>query len=148
MSRALLVLQRWSSSALRLLLWAAGLAYLVLEAREVATQRQLTQITVFALLFLVASFQLSFARYLAQGPDPQDSRRVLQAALAMFMASLFSVLDGAFDYLFASLQQGLASGLLPALYLFSWLVNLLSVVLALGSMEVFLRSVQRWVAQP
>ena len=148
MNRTLLRLQRWSYGVLRLLFWAMALAYLLLEAREVAAQRQLTQITVFAVLFLVASFQMSLARFLSAGVDPAESRVVLQASLTMFMASLFSVLDGALDHLLVMLPAGVASGILPALYLLGWLVNLLCVGLGLASMEVFLRFLDRYKALP
>ena len=88
----LLQLQRWSIPILRLLLWGVALAYLVLEAREVASQRQLTQITVFAVLFLVANFQINLARY--RPCDHPESQPILEASLAMFAASLFAMLDG------------------------------------------------------
>lgn len=113
----------------------------MLEAREVATQRQITQITVFALLFLVANFQINLARHL--GSDHKESLSILQASLAMFIGSLFSVLDGALDYLMASLPGGLPAGLLPVVFVLGWGVNLISVALALGSMELFLGSLRR-----
>jgi hypothetical protein len=133
--------QRWNLPILRVLLWLVAVAYLLLEAREVSTQRQLTQITVFALLFLVANFQINLARYL--GSDHREAMPILQASLAMFIGSLFSVLDGALDYLMASWSGGLLAGLLPAFYLLGWGVNVFSVALALGSMEVFLGSLRR-----
>jgi hypothetical protein len=133
--------QRWSLPILRVLLWLVALAYLMLEAREVATQRQITQITVFALLFLVANFQINLARHL--GSDHKESLPILQASLAMFIGSLFSVLDGALDYLMASLPGGLPAGLLPVVFVLGWSVNLISVALALGSMELFLGSLRR-----
>lgn len=145
MSHPLRRLLRWSFAVLRLLIWAVALGYLLLEAREVAVQRQLTQITVFAVLFLVASFQMSMARFLATDPDPAEARSALQSSLAMFAASLFSVLDGALDHLFASLPGGLA---VPLLYLLGWSVNLLCVVLALASIEQFLATLNRQIAQP
>jgi hypothetical protein len=141
-------LQRWLYRLLRLLVWIVALAYLLLEAREVAQQRQLTQITVFAVLFLVASFQISLARLLSSAADPAESRVVLKASLTMFTASLFSVLDGALDYLLTMLQAGVSSAILPGLYLLGWLVNLLSVGLGLASMEVFLRFLNRFMALP
>lgn len=144
----MLLVQRWIYRILRLLVWIVALAYLLLEAREVAEQRQLTRITVFAVLFLVASFQMSVARFLAAGTDPGETKLMVKASVAMFTASLFSVLDGAFDHLFVLLQGGVIQALLPALYLLGWVVNLLSVVLGLGSMEVFLRFLQRFTAQP
>ena len=138
--------QRWSLPILRLLLWVVALAYLLLEAREVASQRQLTQITVFALLFLVANFQVNLARHL--GSEHKESDPILQASLAMFIGSLFSVLDGALDYLLALLPNGVPASLLTSFYLLGWGVNLLSVVLALGSMETFLRSLGRLTRTP
>jgi hypothetical protein len=44
----------------------------------------------------------------------------------MFMASLFSILDGAMDYLFASLDHGLARLFLAGFYGLNWTVNLFS----------------------
>lgn len=139
----LLPLQRWSLPILRLLLWAVAVAYLLLEAREVASQRQLTHITVFAVLVLVANFQINLARHLPSNHEEMDP--LIQASLAMFVASLFAMLDGALDYLLASFQGGMAPQLLPAFYLLGWGVNLLSVVLAIGSMEVFLGSMRRLI---
>ena len=136
-------LQRLSLPILRLLLWAVALAYLLLEAREVASQRQLTQITVFAVLVLVANFQMNLARHLPSDHEEMDP--LIQASLAMFVSSLFSMLDGALDYLLGSLQGGMAPQLLPAFYLLGWGVNLLSVVLAIGSMELFLSSMRRMI---
>ncbi len=136
---------RWSCSILRLLIWAVALAYLLLEAREVAVQRQLTQITIFAVLFLVASFQLSLARFLITGPEAPEATITMQSAVAMFAASLFSVLDGAFDHLFTALQGGGPSLAAPFLYLLGWVVNLLCVVLALTSLELFLAMLRRLI---
>ncbi|MCT0224196.1 hypothetical protein KQ310_03325 [Synechococcus sp. CS-1328] len=96
----------------------------------------------------MASFQMGVARFLAHDSDPLGASSAFQAALAMLTATLFSVLDGAFDFLFTSMQAGVASAVLPVLYLLSWAVNLLCVVLALGSMETFLRLLQRSASQP
>ncbi len=151
MSRPLRLLLRGSLGLLRLLLWVVGLGYLLLEARELSAQRQLTQITIFAVLFLVASFQMSLARYLVSSPEAAEATPVLQSALAMFAASLFSVLDGGLDQLFISLPmvislQGSAGGLvMPLLYLLNWAMNLLCVVLALASIERFLASLHRLI---
>ncbi|MFM7466068.1 MAG: hypothetical protein ACKO28_11485 [Cyanobium sp.] len=136
-------LQSWSLPILRLLLWAVAVAYLLLGAREVASQRQLTQITVFAVLVLVANFQINLARHLPSHHEEMEP--LIQASLAMFLASLFSMLDGALDYLLTSLAGGMAPQLLPAFYLLGWAVNLLSVGLAVGSMEVFLSSLRRLI---
>jgi hypothetical protein len=136
-------LQSWSLPILRLLLWGVAAAYLLLEAREVASRRQLTQITVFAVLVLVANFQINLARHLPS--NHEEMAPLIQSSLAMFVASLFSMLDGALDFLLSSLQGDLAPQLLPAFYLLGWGVNLLSVVLAIGSMEVFLSSMRRLI---
>jgi hypothetical protein len=139
-------LQRWSLPFLRVLLWVVAIFYLALEAREVTTLRQLTQITIFAVLFVVANFQINLARSFE--PGHPEVRPLHDAALAMFLASLFSLLDGAMDYLFASTSRGMASALLPAFYLLNWTVNLFCVALALGSMEGLLASVRRQIDRP
>ncbi|MFM9046296.1 MAG: hypothetical protein ACKOOH_01300 [Cyanobium sp.] len=139
---AFLRLQRWCVPILRVLLWTVALGYLLLEAREVASQRQLTQITILAVLFLVANFQINLARALP--PDHHASNSLLQASLIMFLASLFSVLDGALDHLFFALGGGVPGVLLPAIFLLGWAGNLLCVGLALGSMELFFRSLSRF----
>jgi hypothetical protein len=145
MSHTLRRLLHWSEPILRLLIWSVALGYLLLEAREVAAQRQLTQITVFAVLFLVASFQLSLARFLVTGPEAAEAAIALQSSLAMFVASLFSVLDGALDHLFAALQGGGPGPAAPLLYLLGWVVNLLCVVMALASLELFLALLRRLI---
>ena len=147
MSRALRQLLLWSCGLLRWLIWVGALGYLLLEAREVAAQRQLTQITVFAVLFLVASFQMSTARFLISGPDPGEAPTVLQSALAMFAASLFSVLDGALDQLLVFLPGGVGGTAAPLLHLLNWAINLLCVVLALASIELFLATLRRLIAR-
>lgn len=134
-------LQRWSIPILRVLFSAVAAAYLLFEAREVASQRQLTQITLFAVMFLVANFQINLARALP--PSQKETHHLTHASVRMFLASLFSVLDGAMDHLFSSLQGTGSSALLPAFYLLGWVMNLLSVLLALGSMELFFQSLRR-----
>ncbi|MFM9047063.1 MAG: hypothetical protein ACKOOH_05320 [Cyanobium sp.] len=85
----------------------------------------------------MANFQINLSRALP--PNHHESNSLLQASLIMFLASLFSVLDGALDHLFFALGGSVPSALLPAIFLLGWAVNLLCVGLALGSMELFFR---------
>jgi hypothetical protein len=141
MKHSLMRLQISSLGLLRLLLWAVAVGYLLLEAREVASQRQLTQITVFAVLALVANFQINLTRSL--NSDHPLTQPILQSGLAMFMASLFAMLDGASDHLLSALKQSLSQGILSVFILLGWMLNILSVSLALGSMELFLRCLRQ-----
>ena len=47
----------------RVLAWVLAIALLIAETREVFELRQLTQLTQFALIFLLAQYQLSTAIY-------------------------------------------------------------------------------------
>lgn len=147
MSRPLRQLLLWGCGLLRWLIWIVALGFLLLEARELTAQRQLTQITVFAVLFLVASFQMSTARFLVTGPDAGEAPIVLQSALVMFVASLFSVLDGALDQLLVSLPGGIGAMATPLLHVLNWGINLLSVILALASIELFFATLRRLIAR-
>jgi hypothetical protein len=145
MNRLLRRLLLGTCGLLRWLFWVAALGFLLVEAREVTAQRQLTQITVFAVLFLVASFQMSTARFLVASPDAGEAPSVMQSSLAMFAASLFSVLDGALDQLLVSLPGRVGLMAAPLLHGLNWAMNLLCVVLGLVSMELFLATLRRLI---
>ena len=147
MGRTLGRLLLGSCGLLRWLIWIGALGFLLVEVREVTAQRQLTQITVFAVLFLVASFQMSTARYLVASPEAAEAPTVVQSAFAMFAASLFSVLDGGLDQLLVSLPGGVGAMAAPQLHLLNWAMNLFCVVLALVSMELFLGTLRRLIAR-
>lgn len=134
--------QRSIYKLLRFLLWTAAGVYLVLEVREVTTLHQLTRITVFAVLFLLANFQIGIARFLISR-EAAEGWLTFQASMAMFTAAMFAAMDGAIDYLIATVQWNPINPFLPVIFLLGWLVNLVSVVLAVASMEIFLRVIAR-----
>ena len=73
-----------------------GLGYLFIEVREVVAAKQLTNITIFALLFILASYQLSHCRlYLTLRKIPLATR-CYRASCLMFIASLMAVFDACY----------------------------------------------------
>ena len=123
----------------RIAIWLMGLGYIFIEVREVVAAKQLANITIFALLFILASHQLSHCRlYLTLRKIPLATR-CYRASCLMFIASLMAVFDASLDFLigYSSLDN---QGTLPlaSLLILGRIVNLFEVILAIRSMELFL----------
>ena len=132
-------LAKLGRSVIRIAIWLAGAGYLFVEAREVVATKQLANITIFALLFILANHQLNLSRLYLSIEKITVSTRCYRASSLMFIASLMAVFDASIDFLISSISpESLASIILIALFITGWIVNLLAVVLALYSMELFL----------
>jgi len=128
-----------SLRGIRIGLWLLGAIYLFLEAREVIAREQITSITIFALLFILASHQLSVSKNFLTLEQFRAASRCYKASSLMFSASLLAVFDAALDFLIGSTKStGSTSALWSFLFGLGWLINLVAVVLALQSMEKFL----------
>lgn len=132
-------LAKLGRSVIRIAIWLAGAGYLFVEAREVVATKQLANITIFALLFILANHQLNLSRLYLSIEKITVSTRCYRASSLMFIASLMAVFDASIDFLISSISpESFASIILIALFMTGWIVNLLAVILALYSMELFL----------
>lgn len=132
-------LAKLGQSLIRFGIWLMGAGYLFMEAREVVATKQLSNITIFALLFILASHQLSIARVHMSVKKFSFSTRCYRASSLMFIASLMAVFDASLDFLISSISPDtLAPILLFFLFIVGWIVNLLAVILTILSMELFL----------
>ena len=84
-------------AVLRFLFPIAGFAYLAIESREIFTVRQLSNLTLFFALFMIANFQMSTSRALLRTNKRREGIRAAQIAGIMFVATLFAALDAAID---------------------------------------------------
>ena len=107
-----------------------------MEAQEVVEFRQITNITIFALFFLVASYQASIANFYLLIGKRAIAIRCHEASNLMFLASLMAILDASLDFAiqFAS-NNTLATKSLPLLFILDWGINLIAVILAIQSIE-------------
>lgn len=132
-------LARLSLMLTRIALWVTGAGYLFIEAREVVATKQIANITIFALLFVLASHQLNISKVYISTKQLSLATRCYRASSLMFIASLMAVFDASIDFLISSVSpESLASSILFSLFIIGWFVNLLAVILALTSMELFL----------
>ncbi|HGY5551160.1 MAG: hypothetical protein AB8A30_05525 [Prochlorococcus sp.] len=137
-TRGLTLLIRAFIAVLRPLIWTLGLVYLLTEAREMFDLHQYTSIAIFTVFILVASFQMRVSLLLMRLKN-QYAIDAYRAGMFMFVASLFSMFDAAIDFCIKSLQGDFTEILLAPLFVIGWLVNLSSVILALLSVEVFIK---------
>lgn len=124
---------------IRVGLWLLGATYLFLEAREVVAREQINNISFFALLFVLSSYQLSVSRNFLTLQHFKAAERCYESSSLMFIASLLAVFDAALDFLIGSIKTDLnMAGAWPFLFGLGWLINLVAVLLAIKSMEIFL----------
>ena len=132
-------LARLSRQLIRIALWVTGAGYLFIEAREVVATKQIANITIFALLFVLASHQLNISKVYLLTEKLSLATRCYRASSLMFIASLMAVFDASIDFLISSVSpESLATSILISLFIIGWFVNLLAVILTLTSMELFL----------
>ena len=120
-------------------LWLLGTVYLFIEAHEVIAREQITNITFFTVLFILANHQLSVSRNFLALKQFKTASRCYRASSLMFCASLLGVFDAALDYLIGAVT--LPTSAITAwfsLFALGWAVNLVAVLLAIQSMETFL----------
>ena len=125
----------------RVLAWVLAIALLIAETREVFELRQLTQLTQFALIFLLAQYQLSTAIYY-KTIDDLLAVKIKQCSSQMFLASVFAAADAALDQAVKSIKVALEGNvdlLVRPLFLLGWLINLAMIVLALSAFDRFMR---------
>ena len=116
-----------------------GVGYLFIEAREVIETKQLSNIAIFAILFILASYQLNISRVHISLKKLAPATRCYRASSLMFIASLMAGFDASLDFLISSITPGsLAPSVLSSLFVLGWGVNLIAVIFALVSMELFL----------
>jgi len=132
-------------AVLRFLFPIAGLAYLAIESREIFTVRQLSNLTLFFALFMIANFQMSTSRALLRTNKRREGIRAAQIAGIMFMATLFAALDAALDAFFS--QYNLSSmGIIGyLLFTLGWLCSSTAVIFAVISMHRFIDILRTFV---
>ena len=97
-------LARPSRILIRIALWVTGAGYLFIEAREVVATKQIANITIFALLFVLASHQLNISKVYLLVEKLSLATRCYRASSLMFIASLMAVFDASIDFLISSVS--------------------------------------------
>ncbi len=116
-----------------------GTGYLFIEAREFVATKQLSNIAIFAILFILASYQSSISRLYISLKKFSTACRCYRASSMMFIASLMAVFDASLDFLISFISpESIAPTVLTWLFILGWSVNLLAVIFTLISMELFL----------
>ena len=132
-------LAKFSQLSLRVFVWLMGAGYLFIEAREVIATKQLSNITIFAVLFILASYQLNVSRLFIVLKKFASASRCYRASTLMFIASLMAVFDASLDFLISTISpESLAPIALTWLFILGWSVNLIAVIFTLISMELFI----------
>ena len=122
------------------MVWSIAITYIAIETKTVLKAQGAINITTFAVMFLLASAQLSVSRFLAGSDKPALAETAFKSSILMLIAALFDLFDGCIDEFITRFQQTL--GLLELAYplhIVSWLITVISVAFAVLSLDSFLR---------
>ena len=121
--------------------WLTAGLYVAMETQEVFELKQIHQITIFALLFVISSYQLNTARYYQFNKETEKENKAKQASFRMFAGSLLAVVDAGVDQLIQdSTQQNntMVDTHTTAMFYAGWLINLTIAVLVAQSLSSFI----------
>ena len=124
--------------------WLTAGLYVAMETQEVFELKQIHQITIFALLFVISSYQLNTARYYQFNKETEKENKTKQASFRMFTGSLLAVLDAGVDQLIQESTQRNSTMLdtpTTAMFYAGWLINLTIAVLVAQSLSSFIEVV-------
>ena len=103
--------------------------------------QQLLNVTTFAVLFLLASLQLSITRFLQRGRFPRLADKTFESGVIMIYAAMFDLFDGCLDEFIRRFGAKLDSvGLTYSVHVFSTLMTAIAVILAIVSLDLFFRT--------
>ena len=121
--------------------WLTAGLFIAIETQEIFELKQIHQITIFALLFVISSYQLNTARYYQFNKETEKENKAKQASFRMFTGSLLAVVDAGVDQLIQdSTQQNSTMIDTPttAMFYAGWLINLTIAVLVAQSLSSFI----------
>ena len=138
--RALFKLNR----LVRVLTWCTALAYIALDAKIAFEGQELLNVTSFAVLFLLASTQFSISRFLQKSKQEVLSESIFHSGLTMFYAALFDLFESCTDEFIRRFGSTLLSPTYTYLLnLMGWTITILATVLAVISIDKFLRTLSK-----
>ena len=124
----------------RAAIWITAGLFMSLETQGVYELRQIYQVTIFALLLLIANYQLNTARYYQFSKKAGKELKAKRASYEMFTAALLAILDAGIDQLIQDSSQSTSYlNAMPTSPLFytGWTMNLVSTILAAKSLSNF-----------
>jgi len=128
----------------RVLAWCTALAYIALDTKIAFEGQELLNVTSFAVLFLLASMQFSISRFLQRSKQDVLAESIFHSGLTMFYAALFDLFESCTDEFIRRFESTLLSPTYTYfLHLMSWSITILATVLAVLSIDKFLRTLSR-----
>ena len=128
----------------RALAWCTAFVYIAIETKYALEAQALLNITSFAVLFLLASMQFSISRFLQRSKRLALAESTFHSGLVMFYAALFDLFDACLDEFIRRFESTLLTPLhIYLLHLMSWLITILASMLAVYSIDKFLRTLSK-----
>jgi len=132
----------------RIFAWCTATIYIAMETKFAFEAQALLNITSFAVLFLLASIQFSISRYLERCNRQALAQSTFNSGLTMVYAALFDLFDACLDEFIRRFESTFSSALYSYfLYLGSWSITILAAILAVLSIDKFLRTIPKIISK-
>ena len=124
----------------------AAITYVAIQTMEIFQRREVLHLTIFTLLFLFASFELSISTYFERIGLKENSFRIFTTSLIMFCAGFFELVDVAIDHGLSDLKSYNINLFNTSGSIIEYLISISAIILAMTSLERFRLTIRSWVS--
>ncbi len=124
----------------------AAITYVAIQTMEIFQRREVLHLTIFTLLFLFASFELSISTYFQRIGFNEHSYRAFATSLIMFAAGFFELVDVAIDHSISDIEAYNINFLTSSGSIIEYLIAISALILAMISLEKFRLTIINWVS--
>ena len=130
----------------RIFSFLAAITYVAIQTMEIFQRREVLHLTIFTLLFLFASFELSISTYFQRIGFNEHSYRAFDCSLIMFCAGFFELVDVAIDHGLSDIEAYNINLLTSGGSIIEYLIAISALILAMISLEKLRLTIKNWVS--
>ncbi len=130
---------------IRIFCFLAAITYVAIQTMEIFQRREVLHLTIFTLLFLFASFELSISTYFQRIGFNDHSYRAFTTSLIMFSGGIFELVDVAIDHGLSDIEKYNLNFITSSGSIIEYLIAISALILAIISLEKFRLTIKNWV---
>ena len=131
---------------LKIFAFIAAIAYIAIQTLEIFARREVLHLTIFTLMFLIASFQLSISTYFQDIGSNEHAYRLFGASIIMFCGGFFELVDVAIDHALSDINKYNYNLLISIGSITEYLIALAAIIIAMISLENFRLTIKNWLS--
>ncbi len=131
---------------LKIFAFIAAITYIAIQTLEIFQRREVLHLTIFTLMFVIASFQLSISTYFQDIESNEHSYRLFGASMIMFCAGFFELVDVAIDHSLSDINKYNYNLIISIGSITEYVIALSAIIIAMISLENFRITIKNWIS--